>query len=185
MKTNFFYNLKMFFACVLLPLTLASCASNQSSSSTAGQSTNTDLNDDVYLDMPPQETLVESETMRAPDRKYNNLDELKRNNMVFFDFDTSLIRPEFADLLTNHARYLSANQSTKIVVEGHTDQRGTPEYNIALGERRANAVAAYLTNLGVLEEQISIVSFGEEKLLDSNDSAAAWTKNRRAVISYN
>ena len=76
------------------------------------------------------------------------------------------------------------NPDAHIIIEGHTDERGTPEYNIALGERRARAVARYMQNLGVDVNQLSIVSYGEEKPLVVGHNENAWAKNRRAVINY-
>ena len=83
-----------------------------------------------------------------------------------------------------HAQYLRDNPDARIIIEGHTDERGTPEYNIALGERRARSVARYMQNLGVDVNQLSIVSYGEEKPAEVGHSEAFWSKNRRAVINY-
>ena len=83
-----------------------------------------------------------------------------------------------------HAKYLRENPDAHIIIEGHTDERGTPEYNIALGERRARSVARYMQNLGVDVNQLSIVSYGEEKPLVVGHNENAWAKNRRAVINY-
>ena len=71
-----------------------------------------------------------------------------------------------------------------MLVEGHTDERGTPEYNVALGERRAKSVVSFLSGLGVSNGQISVVSYGEEKPVDPSSNEAAWAKNRRAVLVY-
>lgn len=83
-----------------------------------------------------------------------------------------------------HAQYLRDNPDSRIIIEGHTDERGTPEYNIALGERRARSVARYMQNLGVDVNQLSIVSYGEEKPVDPGHAESSWQKNRRAVINY-
>lgn len=104
--------------------------------------------------------------------------------VVYFDFDKSDIKPEFLDTLTAHAKYLVANPSQKIRIEGYTDERGTVEYNIALGDRRAQAVRRYLLFQGVTTEQITTVSFGESHPADSGHDETAWAKNRRAVIVY-
>lgn len=87
-------------------------------------------------------------------------------------------------MLAAHAAYLSKDASLKVTIEGHADERGTPEYNIALGERRAQAVAKYIQALGVQADQISIVSYGEEKPLVLGQSEDAYAKNRRAVLVY-
>ncbi|MGQ7179132.1 peptidoglycan-associated lipoprotein Pal, partial [Escherichia coli] len=83
-----------------------------------------------------------------------------------------------------HANFLRSNPSYKVTVEGHADERGTPEYNISLGERRANAVKMYLQGKGVSADQISIVSYGKEKPAVLGHDEAAYSKNRRAVLVY-
>jgi len=104
---------------------------------------------------------------------------------VYFDFDRSTIKPEFQSVLDKHAAFLVKNPGQNVVIEGHTDSRGTPEYNIALGERRANSVRTYLTNAGVSGSQISVVSYGEEKLAVMGTSDYAMAQNRRGVVVYN
>lgn len=110
--------------------------------------------------------------------------ELRREHVLYFDYDRSDIRPEFAEMLEAHAAFLVENQSTQVIIEGHADERGTPEYNIALSERRGKAVQRYLQSLGVLSSQMEVVPYGEEKLLDSAATDAAHAKNRRAVLVY-
>lgn len=108
----------------------------------------------------------------------------EEEKIVFFAFDNTGISGDYADMLEAHATYLRNNPVVTVIVEGHTDERGTPEYNIALGERRARAVAQYLQNLGVSSEQISIISYGEEKPLVYGQSEMDYAKNRRAVLVY-
>ena len=104
--------------------------------------------------------------------------------IVYFDFDKSDIKPEFLDTLTAHAKYLVANPTQKIRIEGYTDERGTVEYNIALGDRRAQAVRRFMLFQGVSADQISTVSYGEAHPADAGHDETAWAKNRRAVIVY-
>ena len=104
--------------------------------------------------------------------------------VFYFDFDVAEFRSADRDVLTYHARDLAANPSKQIRLEGHADERGTPEYNIALGERRGQAVAKYLQSLGVAESQISVVSYGEEKPMVKTRTEDAFAKNRRAVLVY-
>lgn len=106
------------------------------------------------------------------------------NRVVYFDFDKSDIKPEFLDTLTAHAKYLVANPGQKIRIEGYTDERGTVEYNIALGDRRAQAVRRFMLFQGVSESQLSTVSYGEAHPADAGHDETAWAKNRRAVIVY-
>lgn len=100
-------------------------------------------------------------------------------SMINFDFDRYDLKPEARQILTRKAEILKQYPEIKLVVEGHCDQRGTAEYNLALGERRARAAAEYLTNLGVATTRLSIVSYGKERPLDPGNGEAAWAKNRR------
>jgi len=99
---------------------------------------------------------------------------------IHFDFDKYDIRPEDVAILKENADLLKKYQKVKIQIEGHCDERGTSEYNLALGERRANSTKNYLMTLGVSPERISTISYGEEKPLDPGHSEEAWAKNRRA-----
>lgn len=103
---------------------------------------------------------------------------------ILFDFDKSMIKPEFTPILDAHARFLVANPEKSVTVEGHADEKGTPEYNIALGERRAVSVATYLENMGVAASQINVVSYGEEKPVNFEHNEEAWAGNRRAELVY-
>ncbi len=94
------------------------------------------------------------------------------------------MQTEFAEILEAHGTYLVEHPNVRVLIEGHADERGTPEYNIALGERRAKAVAKYLQGMGVLPSQMSIVSYGEEKPLDMSHTDEGFAKNRRAVLVY-
>lgn len=107
----------------------------------------------------------------------------QRYNTVYFGFDRYAVEGEYQQLLDAHAAYLTATPAAKVVVEGHTDERGTPEYNIALGQRRADAVQNYLASKGV-SGQVSTVSYGEEKPAVLGHDEAAYAKNRRAVLAY-
>ncbi len=100
-------------------------------------------------------------------------------NVIYFDFDKSDIKPEYADIISAHARNLSAHPNLKLKLEGNTDERGTREYNIGLGERRAQAVRRALMLQGVSESQLTTVSFGAERPAVEGDDEAAWAKNRR------
>lgn len=101
------------------------------------------------------------------------------DNDIHFDYDSFSIRPEDRKILAEKASYLNAKPNVKIRVEGHADERGTTEYNLALGERRANAAKEYLVFLGINAARISTVSFGEEKPLDPAQTEEAYALNRR------
>ena len=105
------------------------------------------------------------------------------NDTVYFDFDSSVLTAETVDTLNNQATYLQENNE-QIVVAGHADERGTREYNIGLGERRANAVATYLESKGIAEERIEVVSYGKDKPAVEGHNEAAWAKNRRATTHF-
>ncbi len=122
--------------------------------------------------------------LKLTDAQRAKLQALKQDSTIYFPYDSEQIPTTYAALLQAHAEFLTSAPEIKILIEGHTDERGTPEYNIALGERRARAVAGYLLNLGVTPDQISIVSYGEEKPQSFGHEEGAWSKNRRAVISY-
>jgi peptidoglycan-associated lipoprotein len=104
--------------------------------------------------------------------------------VVYFDYDSFAIRPEFQSVIEAHAKYIRADKARKVVLEGHTDERGGREYNIALGQKRAEAVRKALSLLGVTEAQLEAVSFGKEKPAMQGSTEAAMEKNRRAEISY-
>lgn len=98
---------------------------------------------------------------------------------IYFDFDKYNIRPEARKTLEENARWLLENPKVKVQIEGHADERGTDEYNLALGERRAEAARSYLKSLGVKVESMSTISYGEFRPVDPGHNEEAWTKNRR------
>jgi peptidoglycan-associated lipoprotein len=104
--------------------------------------------------------------------------------VIYFDFDKSEIKPEYADIVTTAAHNLTGNSKMKMKLEGNTDGRGTREYNIGLGERRAQAVRRALMLQGVAESQVTTVSFGAERPAVEGDDEAAWSKNRRVEVVY-
>ncbi|MBS0454510.1 MAG: peptidoglycan-associated lipoprotein Pal [Proteobacteria bacterium] len=104
--------------------------------------------------------------------------------IVYFDYDSYTIKPEFQSLIDGHARFLKANAQRHISIEGHTDERGGSEYNLALGQKRSEAVRRALTLLGVNDSQIEAVSFGKEKPAVQGTGEDVWAQNRRAEIVY-
>jgi len=101
---------------------------------------------------------------------------------IRFDYDKYEIRREDEEILRENAAFLKKNPKMKIQIEGHCDERGTAEYNLALGERRANSTKKYLVSLGITSDRISTISYGEERPLDPRSNEEAWAKNRRAHI---
>ncbi|GAB3336590.1 MULTISPECIES: peptidoglycan-associated lipoprotein Pal [Chromohalobacter] len=103
---------------------------------------------------------------------------------IYFAFDRDTIRPEFESVLEAHAQYLKNHPNTDVVLEGHADERGTREYNLGLGERRAQAVEQYLSVEGVSSSQVEIVSYGEERPAVRGHDEESYAQNRRVVFSY-
>ncbi|MFC3093353.1 peptidoglycan-associated lipoprotein Pal [Alteromonas sediminis] len=122
---------------------------------------------------------------QAEEQAQRELQALQNQQTVYFDFDRSSVKSDFFPVLDKHAAFLVKNPNQAVVIEGHCDSRGTPEYNIALGERRAKAVETYLLNAGVSSSQISVVSYGEEKPAVTGSTEYAFAQNRRGVIRYN
>ncbi|MES2053857.1 peptidoglycan-associated lipoprotein Pal [Polaromonas sp.] len=104
--------------------------------------------------------------------------------IIYFDYDSYVIKPEFQSVVEAHAKYLAANKARKLAIEGHTDERGGREYNLALGQKRAEAVRRALGLLGVTDAQVEAVSFGKEKPAVSGSTEDAYAKNRRAEFNY-
>ncbi|MBL8519505.1 MAG: peptidoglycan-associated lipoprotein Pal [Betaproteobacteria bacterium] len=106
------------------------------------------------------------------------------NRVIYFDYDKDAVKPEFQALVQAHAKYLSENRTRKIRLEGHADERGSREYNMALGQRRSDAVRKAVSVLGVGNERVETVSFGEDKPKSNGHDEAAWAQNRRVEIVY-
>ena len=104
--------------------------------------------------------------------------------VVHFDYDSSELSNEDFQTLQAHAQFLNANANSKIALTGHTDERGTREYNMALGERRAKAVQSYLITNGVNATQLEAVSYGKEMPINAGHNEAAWKENRRVELNY-
>lgn len=174
-------------------LTLAACSSNQGAEEAVDQQTNQQQQagqsgqagqtggeaGQTGVDIGAVERQKTPEEIRA-----EKVAELRQENMIHFAFDDSRISSEYAQVLAAHADFLVQNPGVTVTIEGHCDERGTPEYNIALGERRAKAVAQYLQNLGVSSSQVTTVSYGEEKPLINASNNDAYAQNRRGVLVY-
>ncbi|MDP7591796.1 MAG: peptidoglycan-associated lipoprotein Pal [Litorilituus sp.] len=173
-------------AAIALPLlALAACSSNDSTEGKSSVQTNAEV---VAQQKAAQEKAAIAQAAKRAakikEQKREELAKLRSEHVVYFDFDVSTVSEEYANVLDAHANYLNENSGVKVLIEGHADERGTPEYNIALGERRAKAVVTYFENMGVASSQLSVVSYGEEKPMVKDRSEAAFAKNRRAVIVY-
>jgi len=140
-------------------LILTACATTKKVSTTTGQ-----MQGDVYTGTDTVEYLASG----VPDR-------------VFFATNESILTTRSRDTLRKQATWLRENSEINVVLEGHADERGTREYNLALGERRANAAKDYLMTYGVSSSRISVISYGKERPVDSGSNPLAWSKNRRSV----
>lgn len=103
---------------------------------------------------------------------------------MYFDFDRAELKPEGADIVSAHGRHLASNVNARVRLEGHTDERGTREYNIGLGERRAQTVRRALMLQGAAAAQVTTVSYGEERPAAAGSDEGAWAQNRRVEIIY-
>ncbi|MDV7103871.1 peptidoglycan-associated lipoprotein Pal [Vibrio sp. TH_r3] len=162
---------------IALPiLAVTACSSSDEAADAASQEMNKQTETTTVATPVDQATQLSEREMQEQ--------ALREKSTVYFAFDNASVSGDYAEMLAAHAAFLSKDAGIKVTVEGHADERGTPEYNIALGERRAEAVSKYLQALGVQADQISIMSYGEEKPLVFGQSEDAYAKNRRAVIVY-
>jgi peptidoglycan-associated lipoprotein len=114
----------------------------------------------------------------------DNQESLLSERVILFSYDQATVESKYRDIIAIHARYLSQNPSARVVLEGHADERGTPEYNLALGEKRGNSVANLLRSQGASTAQVSVVSYGEEKPAQMCSNESCWSQNRRVRIVY-
>lgn len=169
---------------IALPmLALGACSSTGDTESASTETSNAAATE-TAADNTVQTDTIEAVALTEEELMAKNYTDAILETTINFDFDKSMIKPEYAIILDAHAKYLVENPEKALTIEGHTDEKGTPEYNIALGERRATSVATYLENMGVGASQISVVSYGEEKPVNFAHDAAAWSDNRRAELTY-
>lgn len=107
-----------------------------------------------------------------------------KNRSVYFDFDSYVLKPEFTPAITENSKYLTSAKSATVVIQGNTDERGGSEYNLALGQKRAEAVRKALVAMGVPSSHVEAISFGKEKPKATGSNEAAWAENRRADIVH-
>ena len=151
--------------------------------SVVGSSESVGADTSVDLAETPEETVGATSVIEEP-MKPTLQSVVMRNAIIYFDYDKSNIRMDAFEVLKAHADYLAANQNIKVRLEGHADERGTREYNLALGERRGKSAASYLVANGVSKYQIQVVSYGEERPLVEGHDEKAWSKNRRVEFVY-
>lgn len=169
-------------------LALTACSSNSGTSTDAGNSTDSNNSSAQTSNNNTNNSNVDvaviDRQQQLEEQQREKETQLRSKHTIYFEYDKNNVTDEFAEMLQAHAKFLVKNPNVKIMIEGHCDERGTPEYNIALGERRAKSVRKYLTTLGVENSQISMVSYGEEKPIDKTRTESGFSKNRRAVLVY-
>lgn len=170
---------------IALPLTvLSACSSNSDTDENSQVDTNAQVTQNAQEAQDSVQVTAAKRAAEIEEQKRQELEALRSEHIIYFDFDVSNVNQQYSAVLDAHATFLNANPGVKVLVEGHADERGTPEYNIALGERRAKSVATYLQNMGVEASQLTVVSYGEEKPMIKDRSEDAFSKNRRAVLVY-
>ncbi len=148
----------------------------------AGCSSKPDPNPEITTNPPAEtdtDTGADDGTTGQVTEDDSDMDWRQQVQDVFFDYDKFDLRGDARSVLRANADYLKAHPSARVVLEGHTDERGTQEYNLALGQQRADAVMRYMMDLGVDATQLSTVSYGEEKPFDPGHNDGAWALNRR------
>ncbi|MFC4727792.1 peptidoglycan-associated lipoprotein Pal [Coralloluteibacterium thermophilus] len=133
---------------------------------------------------PPPTATAPSTTAGAYTPEDLDRDACLRQRVVYFDFDQDTLRSEFQQIIGCHAKYLRDRPMARITLEGHADERGSREYNLGLGERRANAVNSALTGAGGQASQLTVVSYGEERPVCTQSGESCWQQNRRVEIVY-
>ena len=131
-------------------------------------------------DMTQQQEVKPADTKPMDGDAVPSHDQMAGLERIHFDFDQFTLSAEARSILGENAKYLSANSGVKAVIEGHCDERGSDEYNLALGESRALAAKSYLISLGVSAKRLSVISYGEEMPLSKGANESAWSQNRRA-----
>ncbi|OGS44390.1 MAG: peptidoglycan-associated lipoprotein [Elusimicrobia bacterium RIFOXYD2_FULL_34_15] len=137
----------------------------------------------VIKPLQPMTPITEPETnLEEPSLRGKEYKKIPDIEAVHFDYDDTLLKAEARDILAKTAKWLKENPEVELLVEGHCDERGTTDYNMALGDRRAKAIRSYLMKLGIKGNRIATISYGEEKPLDSGHTEDAWAKNRRGEL---
>jgi len=154
------------------------------SSENAGDATSNQGGETSGAPAEPEISAQELAAQQAKEAAVKEQAALREVRTFYFDFDQSTVKVESRPSLAAHAAFLSSNPASKILLEGHCDERGTKGYNIALGERRAKAIASYLVVNGVSKSQIEVLSYGEERPANAAHNDSAWAQNRRAYIEY-
>ncbi|CUR53599.1 Peptidoglycan-associated lipoprotein [Serratia symbiotica] len=147
-------------------------------------SCNTNKNKNHDISKIENKTNIEDHNSSFEENPNVIIEELQKNNTIYFDLNKSDINSNFTQILDLHAIFLRNNLAYTVTIESYSDERGTPEYNLSLCERRANSIKTYLQSKGVSSDQISIISYGKEKPAELGHDEKSYAKNRRAVLVY-
>ena len=126
-----------------------------------------------------EETLKE-EQLKSERENFQSEREMFENEDILFEFDSASLAVEAQEILRKKAAWLGENPRARVIIEGHCDERGTNEYNLALGDRRASSAKSFLVDLGIADSRLTTISYGEEQPIDSHSTEDAWAQNRRA-----
>ena len=178
------FRLRGLFLLSVAALLLGGCASQEPADSGPDMESIEDSSDTSMGDkqVEPAGPMVKNGKIVLPADDMSSGEMLR--GVFYFDFDQAIVRRTGHEELNKHAKVLSADSELRVRLEGHADERGTREYNLALAERRANAVRAYLVAQGAVRAQIEVISYGEEKPANNGHSESSWAENRRVEIVY-
>jgi peptidoglycan-associated lipoprotein len=166
-----------FLTIVLSVLLLGGCAAKRTDSTAAASPAAAEVS---HPPVNPADSDVEQQPVATPPSATITTLDGKTLEVVYFEYDSFILLPSARQALQGHAAWLQANPAVRVTVEGHCDERGADEYNLALGERRALAVKNYLVTLGIAGDRLATISYGEERPAVAGQGEAAWARNRRA-----
>lgn len=184
MKRSVYLLLSVLFALSINLLFLSACAKKEMVKESGIGNNTPAIQQEVKAQpesKPPEEKKAPpaAEITKVPEKKEIMAQEMTQLSDIHFDFDKSDLRPNDRKILSSHADWLSKNESYDVKIEGNCDERGTEEYNMALGQRRADEAKKYLINMGIDKKRISTISYGKDRPLDPRHNEEAWAKNRR------
>lgn len=164
-------------------LTLSSCAKKGVMAESQADQAAIDAEKARQEELARQRALEEERLLQDQQQSGQQMEAMRArfmNENIYFEFDKSRLLPAAQETLRDKADWMRANPEVTAIIEGHTDERGTAEYNLALGERRAESAKAFLLDLGISSSRLTTISYGEERPIDPRSNEEAWAKNRRA-----
>ena len=168
---------------LLLSVVLVGCAANKKKDAAEVEDSSVNLQADATSSGLSSDGSGSAQVLVTSDNSLD-LDDPLGTRVIYFEFDSNALTPEAQRIVEAHAEYLAGNPGMAVVLEGHADERGTREYNLALGERRANAVADLFQAMGVMSDAVRSISYGEERPVAMEHDESAWSLNRRVEILY-